>query len=160
MNNLQAVKALWNSLAAREKRLVAGALGLVVLALLWWVALAPALATLRGAEAQHQTLDAQLQRMARLQSQARALQSQPRQSHDDASRLLDVAVRQTLGTSGRLSIAGDRVTLTLTGTSPVALAQWLTQARVDAHALPSEARLSRNANGLWEGTVVLALPPR
>ena len=32
--------------------------------------------------------------------------------------------------------------------------------RVNARALPSEARLQRNPAGLWEGTLVLTLPPR
>jgi hypothetical protein len=48
--------------------------------------------------------------------------------------------------------------VTLSGTQPDALAQWLTQARVSAHALPSEAHLQRSSSGLWEGTLVLALP--
>jgi general secretion pathway protein M len=56
--------------------------------------------------------------------------------------------------------SGDRATLTLTGVAPDALAQWLTQARVNARTLPNEAHLHRNAAGLWEGTLVLALPPR
>ena len=67
-------------------------------------------------------------------------------------------MRQRLGTSARLVVAGERVTITLTGTPPDALAQWLTQARVNARALPGEARLSRNSAGLWEGTLVLTLP--
>ena len=69
-------------------------------------------------------------------------------------------MRQVLGTSARMVIAGERVTLTLTGTQADALAQWLTQARVNARSLPGEARLARNASGLWDGTIVLTLPPR
>ena len=69
-------------------------------------------------------------------------------------------MRQRLGTTARMAVAGDRVSVTLAGTPPDALAQWITQARVDARALPSEARLSRNSAGLWEGTLVLSLPPR
>lgn len=132
----------------------------MAVALLWWLALAPPLEILRQAEAQHRVLDAQLQRMLGLQAQARALQSQPRQTRDDASRLLEPAVRQLLGATARMSISGDRVTITLAGTSPEALSQWLTQARTHARVLPAEARLARNAAGLWDGTMVLALPPR
>jgi general secretion pathway protein M len=58
-----------------------------------------------------------------------------------------------------MQAGGERVTVTLLGTAADALAEWLTQARVNARALPSEARLVRNASGLWEGTVVLTLPP-
>jgi general secretion pathway protein M len=154
------LRARWEGLAAREKMLTAAAGALIVVALVWLVLLGPALGTLRGAETQRRALDEQLRQMQALQAQAQALQAQPKQNHDDAVRLLELSVRQRLGTSARILIAGDRATVTLTGTSPDALAQWLTQARVNARALPGEARIARNAAGLWEGTLVLALPPR
>ena len=44
--------------------------------------------------------------------------------------------------------------------SPDALAQWLVQARLNARALPSEARLVRSAAGTWDGTLVLNLGRR
>ncbi|AEG94652.1 type II secretion system protein GspM [Ramlibacter tataouinensis] len=155
-----ALRERWQKLAPREKAYVAAAAGLLLLALLWWVLVAPALATLRGAEAQHRALDAQLQRMLALQSQAQAMQSQPRQNADEALRALEASVRQMLGAGARMVVGGDRVTLTVSGVRGDALAQWLTQARVNARSLPAEARLNRNANGLWDGTLVLALPPR
>ena len=154
------LKTRWQRLAPREKNLVAAAALLITVALVWWLALAPALTTLRSAGEQHRTLDAQLQRMLGWRAQAVALQSQPRQSHDEALRLLEASVKQHLGTSGRIAIAGERVTVTLAGTPADALAQWLTQARVNARALPGEARLARNAAGSWDGTLVLSLPPR
>ncbi len=153
-------RARWLGLAPREKVLVAVTTAIVVLALLWLVAVRPALGVLRSAEQQHRALDAQLQQMAALQEQARALQAQPKLGHDEAARLLEASLRERLGTSARLAISGDRATVTLTGTPADALARWLTQSRVDARALPGEARLQRNAAGLWEGTVVLSLPPR
>jgi general secretion pathway protein M len=152
--------ARWEALRPREQAMVAAAGALIVFALLWLVLLGPALATLRTSEAQRRELDAQLQRVRSLQSQAKALQGQPKQNHDEALRLLELSVRQRLGTTARMMIAGERVTVTLTGTAADALAQWLTQARVNARALPSEAHLLRNSNGLWEGTLVLTLPPR
>lgn len=150
----------WGRLAPREQLMVAGAVAVVSLALLWWLALAPPLATLRAAEAQHRALDGQLQRMRALQSQAQLLQSQPRQTPEEATRLLEATVRTQLALTGRMSIAGERVTVTLAGTSPQALSQWLTQARTSARMLPAEARLTRNPAGLWDGTLVLALPAR
>ena len=152
--------ARWNGFAPREKTLVLAAGGLVAFALLWWVALAPALATLRSAEAQHRTLDAQLQKMLRMQAQAQAMQAQPRQTYDEALRQLEQAIRGQLGTTARYSISAERVTVTLTGASGQVLGQWLSQVRVNARALPGEARLVRNANGSWDGTLVLTLPPR
>lgn len=160
MSQVSLLRARWEGLAPREKMLVAAAAALVGLALVWLVVIGPALSTLRNAEEQHRTLDAQLQRMRSLQAQAQSLQSQPKQSHEEALRLLELSVRQRLGTSARLVIAGERATITLAGTPADALAQWLTQARVNARALPGEARLNRNAAGLWEGTLVLTLPPR
>jgi general secretion pathway protein M len=154
------LRARWAALAPREKFMVAGAAAVVGLALVWWIAFAPALSVLRQADAQHQALDAQLQQMQRLQAQAQALQALPRQSHEEALRLLELAIRQQLGASARYSIANDRVTVTLAAVRSDMLAQWLSQARVNARALPLEARLQRNAAGLWDGTLVLGLPPR
>lgn len=156
----QALRARWTALAPREQALVLAAGALVAVALLWWVALAPALATLRKADDQHRVLDAQLQQMLSLQAQAQAMQAQPRQNPEEAMRQLDLAIRQQLGTAARYSIAGERVTLTLTGVAPAALAQWLSQVRVNARAIPAEAKLTRNAAGSWDGTLVLTLPAR
>jgi general secretion pathway protein M len=158
--NAQMLRQRWAGLAPREQALVAAAAALVAVALLWWVALAPALATLRSAEAQHRALDHQLQHMKRLQAQARAMQSQPRQNADEAMRQLEAAIRQQLGVSARYSIAGDRVTVTLSNTPAAALAQWLSEVRTNARAIPGEAKLARNPAGGWDGTLVLTLPAR
>lgn len=160
MSTTQMLRARWEGLAQRERAMVAVAAVVVVAALVWLVALGPALSTLRTAEVQRRSLDAQLQHMRALQQQAQALQSQPKQGYDEALRALEASVKQSLGTTARMVIAGERVTVTLAGTAPDALAQWLTQARVNARALPGEARLYRNSAGLWEGTLVLTLPPR
>jgi general secretion pathway protein M len=158
--NASVLLARWDGLTGREKMLAAATGALVAAALVWLIAVGPALGVLRSAGQQHRSLDAQLQQMRGLQQQAQALQAQPKQSHDEAVRKLELSVRQRLTTTARVAVTGDRVSVTLTGTPPDALAQWITQARVDARALPSEARLSRNAAGLWEGTLVLSLPPR
>lgn len=158
--NTAMLRARWEGLRPREQAMVAAAAAVVVVALVWLVALGPALATLRSAEGQRRALDTQLQHMRSLQAQAQALQSQPKLNYDEAMRLLEQSVRQRLGATARMVIVGERVNITLTGTAPDALAQWLTQARVNARALPSEARLYRNPGGLWEGTLVLTLPPR
>jgi len=157
---MQMLREHWAALAPREQALAAAAAALVALALVWWIALGPAIATLRSSEAQHRSLDAQLQHMKRLQAQARAAQSQPRHNPDEAMRQLETTIRQQLGTSARYGIAGERVTVTLSNTPPAALAQWLSQVRGSARAIPAEARLTRNAAGGWDGSVVLTLPAR
>jgi general secretion pathway protein M len=158
--NARELRAHWASLAPREQAMLGAAAAVIGFALLWWIALGPALATLRSADAQHRTLDAQLQTMRRLQSQAKAMQSQPRQNPDEAMRQLEAAIRQQLGTSARYAIAADRVTVTLTNTPAAALAQWLAQVRTNARAIPGEARLTRNPAGGWDGSLVLTLPAR
>ncbi len=150
----------WQAQPRRQQAMVAIALGLLAGALVWWVALAPALSTLRDAPQRHHALDQQLQRMRSLQGQAQALQSLPRVGRDDARRALEASVAEQMGLAARLQFTGDGATLTLSGVRGEALALWLAQARIDARARPSEARLSRNAAGLWEGTLALQLPPR
>jgi general secretion pathway protein M len=163
-------RARWDKLAPREKAAVLAAALLVGAALVWWVVLGPALQTLRSADRQHAELDAQLQKMRTLQAEAQALQSTPKLSYDDALRALETSVRQRLGGTAQLNVAGDRATLTLKGASAEALAQWLAQARINARALPAEARLVRNTaptatpggnpTVAWDGTLVLSLPAR
>jgi general secretion pathway protein M len=157
---VQRGQASWSALAARERVLVGSAMAVVLLALLWWVGIQPALNTLRSAEAQHRSLDAQLQTMRALAAQAASLQSQPRISADESQRALDVSVRQRLGATAQLSVIGERATVVLKGASGEALAQWLAAARSNARAVPVEARLAQNpARTGWDGSVVLALPP-
>ena len=157
---VQALQARWATLAPRERALVAGAGALVALALLWWIALGPAVATLRSADEQHRTLDAQLAHMRSLQAQGKAMQALPRQNPDEAMHQLEAAIQQQLGTSARYVVSGDRVTVTLLNTPAAALAQWIAQVRTNARAIPGEAKLTRNASGGWDGSVVLALPAR
>lgn len=177
---LAPARARWAALAPREQALVSGAAAVVAVALLWWVAIAPALQTLRSAEIQRRALDVQWQTMQSLRAQAQALQSQPGINQSDALRALESSVKQGLGATAQLNVVGDRATVTLRGTSAGALAQWLAQARVNARALPSEARLTRTAPPapaaggtaavstlavddavpVWSGSLVLSLPPQ
>lgn len=156
---LAPVRQQWQALPARQRTLVGVAAGLLAGALAWWLLVQPALLTLRNAPAQHQSLDAQLRHMRVLQAQAQAMQALPRQNPEDARRALETSV-QALGAGARLQVAGERATLTLTAVAADALADWLDQARINARALPSEARLARNAAGSWDGTLVLSLPAR
>lgn len=177
----QVLRARWQALAPREQNLVLAAGTVVALALLWWVALSPALTTLRAAPARHAALDAQLQRMQGLQAEAQALQAAPRSSPGDAVGTLRSALTQRLGATAQLNVVGDRATVTLKGAPADALAQWLAQARSNARATPVEARLARSTAAVagsttapaapaalgsnpaaamprWDGTLVLALP--
>jgi general secretion pathway protein M len=184
---MNAVAQRWAGLAAREKTMVVGAGIVVGLALLWWVALAPALQTLRAANAQHAQADAQLQSMRLLAAEATALRGQRVLGYEESLRNLENSVKQTFGAGATLSVSDARASLTLKAVSADALAQWLSQARINARVVPSEARLQRNnlaasagvavpsstassatataaaappAPVLWDGVLVLALPAR
>lgn len=160
---MASVLARWATLTAREQRLAGAAAVLVGMALAGWLMVAPPLRTLSQAPGQLLSLDLQLQKMQLLRNQALALQAQPKINRDDALRALDNAVKRQLGGSAQLVILGDSATVTLRNTPADALARWLTQARVTAHAMPSEARLVRssaNPTGpaAWDGTLVMSLP--
>lgn len=159
---LNDLRAQWQGLPPRQRWLLEGAMGVLLAVLLWWVALAPALATLRTAPAQHQALETQLGVMRQMQAQAlamrEAMQALPPLSREEAQRALEATLRQHLGETARLTFSAESATLTLSGVSGQALAQWLTQARIEARTLPTEAHLNRQANGLWEGRMTLLLP--
>jgi general secretion pathway protein M len=150
------LRARWQQASRREQLALLGGATLLMLAMLWLLAVAPALAILRSAEPQRRDLEAQLQQMQGLQSQAKALQAQPRLAPDEARRLLEASVKP-LAASLQIAMAGDRATVTLKGMTADALTQWLAQVRLNVRVLPAEARLRRNAAGTWDGTMVLNL---
>ena len=157
MSALTELQRRWRNVSPREQRLLMLAVGVVTLALLWWVALAPALAVRKAAPAQHLALDAQNQQMQRLQAQALALRALPVVSAGDARAALEASLKP-LGASAQLAVQVERATVMLKGVSPDALAQWLAVARQNARTVPSEAHLTRNAAGAWDGSVVFYLP--
>lgn len=184
---LAQARARWQALAPREQQLVQIAAVLVGAALLWWVALAPALATLRNAPAKHAALDAQLQALQALQAEALQLQATASSAPPDSAAALRTALTQRLGSAAQMQLLGDRVTITLQGAPADALAQLLAQARSNARAQTTEARLTRSTAAAitapaqqggpvvlggsaaaptppaadatrWDGSLILALP--
>lgn len=147
----------WAQRAPREKSILKLAALLIGAALLWSVALAPAIGTLRSFEAKRMAQEAQLQSMLRLQAQAKALQSQPRMGQTAAKQALQASVQKAFGAKGEISSNGGAVTVTLRGVSAEALAQWLASARAEARAVPVQARLNR-VGTLWSGTLQMGLP--
>lgn len=183
---LAQLRARWTAMDARERRLAGVAAALVGIALLWWIALAPALKTLRAAPAEHARLDAQLQQMTTLQAQAKALQAQPRANRDEALKALEGSVSASLGPAAQLQQQGsaEGVNVNIKSVPADALAQWLAQARGNARAVPREVHLTRAsapapgaspraaptsptptpapadgpAKPRWDGTLVMSLP--
>ena len=167
---LQQLQPHWAALAPRERRSVVAALALVAVALLWWLALSPALQTLRAADAQHRSLDAQLQNMRRMQAEVQSLQGQSSLGFDEALRSVQASAKTDLSGTAQINVVGERVSVTLKNTPADALARWLAQVRINARALPTEAKLVRStpstaanagiAQPAWDGSLVLALPKR
>ncbi len=149
----------WRQLKMSERRLILVAFWVILTALLWWLAIAPALKTLKEAPSEHRALDAKLLSMRVLSAEAKTLQSQPKLGFDEAQKALQSSVSQRFGSTAQLNLAGERATVTLKNANPQELALWLAQARVNARALPSEAKLTRNGES-WDGTLVLSLPKK
>ncbi len=132
----------WLDLSGRERTGLSLALGLLALALVWSVGVAPAWRQMQQGQAQTQALQTQWQSLQALQAQVGALKGQSRVRPDDAARLLQTSVA-TLGPSASLVVNGDMATVQIKGASAAALSTWLAQARTQAQALPVQARLSR-----------------
>lgn len=149
----------WRQREAREQTLLALAAVLVAIALLWLLALAPALKTLRQHDARVAQLQDSLQRMQALQAQAQALQAQAG-SALDATQAQQALVQQTtaiLGKQADISPRPGGASVTLRTVTPNALARWLAAIRAEAHAKVEQARIQRSGDG-WSGTVQLSLP--
>lgn len=158
MSGVPAIRGFWNQLALRERRLLTLAAALVLLALVWLLGVQPAWRTLRSAPVQLAGLDGQMQTMQALAQQARAVQNRPAVSRAQAARTLQATLTQQLGASAQLNVQGARATASLKDAAPDALARWLVQARTDARAQATQARLLRGPAG-WSGTLVFELPP-
>lgn len=147
--------ATWQGLSPRERRyLVMAAVAVAALAL-WWLALQPAISTLRRAPAQLAEAEAQLQRMQQLAAEAAELRGVPKVSIEQASEALKQAT-ESLGDKARLTMQGERATVTLNGVSQSALRDWLVAVRAAARGKPVEATLNRTPQG-WSGNLVLQL---
>jgi general secretion pathway protein M len=156
MNWQVLLRARWQAASRREQRSLMLALVVLALTLLWWLALAPALAVWRTAPTQHLQLQAQMQNMLELQAQARALQALPTLNAAESRRSLEESL-QTLGKAAQMTVQADRLSVTLKGVSAQALAQWLASSRQNAHLVPTEVHLTHAADA-WDGSVVFTLP--
>jgi general secretion pathway protein M len=164
---LAALQPVWMQRTPREKRLLrlAGALG--VLAALWQMALAPAWQTWQEAPAQQARLDAQTQTMQQLKAQAQSLQAPQAISRVESVQWLENNLAE-LGPGSKVSVQGERATLSLEAAPAQALARWLSLARERALAIPEQAQLQQgaapaaaspaNTPALLRGTLVLRLP--
>ena len=159
------------ALSPREQRGVSVLGALLAVLLFWSIAIAPALNTFRDSDNRRAQIGQQQAHMLALQSQAQALQARTPLSRDEALRALQGL---TPGPQIQLNMQGERISVQLKAVPAPTLANWLTQARNQAQALPVEAHLTRgnaptannasttaaNTAVLWNGSLVLSLPNR
>lgn len=185
---LTQIQTTFERLAPRERTLVVVACGLLGLALIWWIALAPALQTYRESDGAHAKLDTELAQMQSLAAEAKRLKAAPVVSAKEAELWLVQSVKK-LGKSNASTVnlpAGGMnsglAQVTLAGADAAALANWLTEARTAAGLIPVEAHWKRSAQAdkpstagaastastaasaaLWDGSITLKLaaaPPQ
>ena len=155
----------WQALSPRERRGIAVLGALLAVLVFWSIAIAPALNTLRDSDSRRAQIGQQQAHMLALQTQAQTLQTRVPLSRDEAMRQLQSI---TPNAQIQLNVQADRVSVQLKAVPAATLAQWLSQARHQAQALPVEAHLTRgNASGAtpnaavtWDGNLVLSLPNR
>lgn len=145
----------WQGLSSRERLGVSAAMAALGVLLLWFVAVAPALRTLRETPVQRNQLEAQLALMQRQAGEAQTLRAQPGISLNQAQTALTAATER-LGNKARLVTTGDRATVTFTGIEGPALLAWLGEVRSGARARPVEAQLKRLGKS-YDGTMILSL---
>ncbi len=145
----------WRALAPRERRGASAALWLLALFVAFSLLVQPAWRTLRAAPLQLDQLEAELQRMQGLAAEAQTLRGTAPVSAVQAAAALQSATAR-LGSSAKLSLQGERATLTLTSTPPEALRAWLIEARSAARARPIEVQLAQAPTG-YSGSLILSL---
>lgn len=158
-------RTFWTTRPARERSLLRLGASVIGAALLWQLALAPALQTWQEAPAKQAALDAQTTRMHQLQAEARGLQPHTPLPRTTALQMLESSAAQWLGPQSRVSLQGEQVLITLKAAPAEGLSRWLNQARSQAQAQAVQAQLQRatpgnpeaSASAAWNGTLVLNL---
>ena len=155
--------ALWQQRSPRERLLLSVGAVVMALAWLWYVGLAPALHTWQEAPAKQALLDQQSQQMLQLQMQAQSLQKPQAISRSEAIQWLESHLGE-LGPNAQLNLQAEHMNLRLQAAPADQLANWIGQAREQAHIRPVQAQLQQAAapsadNALvWSGSLLLRLP--
>jgi general secretion pathway protein M len=155
-SGLTAWRQRWATLSDRERALALLAAAAVALLLLWWIALQPAWRTLTQTPAQTRAVQLQALQMQRLANETRDLRALPPVDPAQSAQALKTATER-LGSHGKLTLLGDRATLTLDEATPESLHDWLSEVRSAARVRPVNAQLDRTDKGL-KGQIVVALP--
>ena len=149
------LQARYAKLDARERQMVVVIAGLLAFLLVWLILVRPAWKTLDEAPALREQADAQLLQMQAISNEAKQLRALPPVPQPVAEQVLKSAT-DDLGGKAKISVQGDRATLSVTGINGEDLRKWLLQARGGARARPVEATLTRAGDG-YNGTLVVAI---
>ena len=152
---LEQARQLWLARQPRERLLLSSAAALVVLALLWSLALAPAWRLWLRAPAAAAQAEQQRGAMLALQAQAQALQKQGRIDPAQSRAALNQSVKD-LG--AQISGEGQRLTVELPRVPVSGLAAWLQALGPQVGARVVQAQLQETEPGLWTGRLSLELP--
>ncbi len=165
------------ALNQREQRLLTAGSVILLVTLVIGLGVLPAWRSLQQGPARQQALNAQIARVAQLEAQAQALKSRPQWSSAEAGAKLQASSAGLAAPAGgagalkgataeplQLSLGPQQANATLRALPADTLAAWLAVARDEAHAVPKEAKLTREPTtpdgaDRWSGTLVMQLPP-
>jgi general secretion pathway protein M len=145
----------WQTRAPREKQLIAAMVVAVGILLLWWIAVQPALRTLRDASIEIERLEQQTQQVQLAAAEMQTLRSASPVPTEQAMAALRSATAR-LGDKARISVQGERATLSFTGIPAEALRAWLGEARSAARARPLEAQMIKSGPG-YNGSITVSV---
>ncbi|MEO8524916.1 MAG: type II secretion system protein GspM [Caldimonas sp.] len=145
----------WQARAPRERQLIIIMAIAVGVLLVWLTLLQPALRTLQEAPIDLDRLDRQMQQMQLAAVEMQTLRAASPVPSEQAANALRAASAQ-LGEKAKLTIQGDRATLTFTGIPAEPLRAWLGEARSAARARPMEAQLVKAATG-YTGSITVSI---
>ena len=149
------MRARYEKLDARERQMVLVIGGALAFLVVWLLLVRPAWTTLDNAPALRAQADAELLQMQAIANEAKQLRALPPVPQSVAEQVLKSAT-DDLGGKAKLSVQGERATLSVTGINGEDLRKWLMQARGGARARPIEAALTRAGDG-YNGTLVVQL---
>jgi len=156
---LQALRAqadgAWRARAPRERIALAAAALVLLVLVVWALLVAPALATLRSAPQQLESLEGQLLQMRSMAAEVRELRNTTPVAAAQSG-LAVKAAAERYGDKVRLTLQADRALVTLVNASPEQLRALLVEMRSAARARAVEAQLTRVPAG-YSGTLVFDL---
>lgn len=144
--------ATWRARAPRERIALAVAALVLITLVVWALLVAPALATLRGAPQQLESLEAQLLQMRSMAAEVRELRNTTPVAAAQSGLAIKAAAER-YGDKVRLSLQADRALVTLVNASPEQLRALLVEVRSAARARAVEAQLTRVPAG-YSGTLM------